>query len=470
MTSKPIFARVRSSRIYVLATVCISLFTDMITYSIIVPIIPFAIDAIERGRSPDDSDSDPYKSKINDPGSVSKESGVLLALFSVGIIVGSLGFGYFGDRLKHRQGLMLIGILGLLASTLLFMLGQKYWELLLARFLQGFSDACVWTLGMCLVSDTFPLEELGTQMGRVMMFHSIGMVSGAPIGGALYQTRGYKSPFIFCIVLAGVDLLLRLFLVEQKTILPNDSPEDTIKLPDEKEERISSNSPENSIKLPDKKESQEKQEITYFSLLKEHRLLAGMLMAFSNATVIGVFETTLSVRLASEWGYTSSQIGLIFIAEVAPTFIASPLSGILVDKYGPKIVVFPTWIICAVATMLCGIPSQDTSGGIAPLIVLLILQGFCVAAFLTPVLSEIGYIVQSKNPNGGDDGQGRGYALFNVAFALGGIVGPLLGGYLYSAIGFFWVCIVLGCFLIVCIPYVFYFIGGRGLSIIKKAN
>ncbi|KAG1219368.1 hypothetical protein G6F68_021429 [Rhizopus microsporus] len=82
---------------------------------------------------------------------------------------------------------MLAGILGLLGSTLLFMLGQLYWELLLARFLQGFSDACVWTLGMCLISDTFPLEELGTQMGRVMMFHSIGMVAGAPIGGKTSQ-------------------------------------------------------------------------------------------------------------------------------------------------------------------------------------------------------------------------------------------------------------------------------------------
>lgn len=61
---------------------------------------------------------------------------------------------------------MLAGILGLLGSTLLFMLGQLYWELLLARFLQGFSDACVWTLGMCLISDTFPLEELGTQVKK----------------------------------------------------------------------------------------------------------------------------------------------------------------------------------------------------------------------------------------------------------------------------------------------------------------
>jgi MFS family permease len=59
---------------------------------------------------------------------------------------------------------MLIGILGLIGSTLLFMFSEYYWELLVARFLQGIADACVWTLGMCLISDTFPIEELGTQV------------------------------------------------------------------------------------------------------------------------------------------------------------------------------------------------------------------------------------------------------------------------------------------------------------------
>lgn len=139
----------------------------------------------------------------------------------------------------------------------------------------------------------------------------------------------------------------------------------------------------------------------------------------------------------------------------------------IADKYGPKIVVIPTWLLCSVSLLLTGIPNKSTAGGIAPLVVLLVIQGFCVAAFLTPVLSEIGYVVQSQNPDGGDDGQGRSYGLFNVAFALGGIVGPLLGGYLYSAIGFFWLCIVAGCFLLVCAPYVFFFVGERGKLIVR---
>lgn len=59
-------------------------------------IVPFTIDAIERGRSPNNPGYDPYHSELHDPGGVSKQSGALLALFSVGLIAGSLGFGYLG--------------------------------------------------------------------------------------------------------------------------------------------------------------------------------------------------------------------------------------------------------------------------------------------------------------------------------------------------------------------------------------
>jgi MFS family permease len=51
----------------------------------------------------------------------------------------------------------------------LFLFANTYWELLLARLLQGFSDACVWTLGLCLIADTFPIEELGAQVCK--LFH-----------------------------------------------------------------------------------------------------------------------------------------------------------------------------------------------------------------------------------------------------------------------------------------------------------
>jgi MFS family permease len=69
-----------------------------------------------------------------------------------------------GDRIKHRKIPMLLGICGIIASSLMFLFINKYYEFLIARALQGFADASVWTLGLALVADTFPLEELGVQV------------------------------------------------------------------------------------------------------------------------------------------------------------------------------------------------------------------------------------------------------------------------------------------------------------------
>ncbi|KAI7890333.1 major facilitator superfamily domain-containing protein [Mucor mucedo] len=455
---KPFLLKFRSCNLYVLLTVCTSLFTDMLVYSIIVPIMPFAIDAIHNGRSPD-TVADPYHNEISNSEAVSQDTGVLLALFAAGLLVGSPLLGYAADRMNNRQLPMVAGIAGLLGATLLFLFATKYWELLLARFLQGFSDACVWTLGMCLVADSFPIEELGTQMGRVLVFHSVGLVIGSPVGGALYQHAGYKAPFILCIVLAGIDLILRIFLVERRN-----KPAEWF-LDDATPTAAPSTLVDDAFV-----EEKPKHEVTYLQLLRQPRLISGMLLSFSNGCVYNVFEPTLTVRLSTEWGYNASQIGLVFLAQVIPTFVATPVSGILSDKFGPKVVCFTNLLGCAITMFLIGIPGRDTAGGIVPLIVIFAIQGFTAFSFVVPVLSEMAYVVQEQNPDGGDSGQGMSYSLFNIAFALGGLVGPLAGGYLFSAVGFFKMCVIVGCFLLACCPYVYIYTGPKGRFIVRPGD
>lgn len=58
-------------------------------------IVPFVIDALQNGKSPD-SGPDPYHSEVSDGGSVSQDTGVLLALFAAGLLVGSPILGYLG--------------------------------------------------------------------------------------------------------------------------------------------------------------------------------------------------------------------------------------------------------------------------------------------------------------------------------------------------------------------------------------
>jgi MFS family permease len=175
----------------------------------------------------------------------------------------------------------------------------------------------------------------------------------------------------------------------------------------------------------------------------------------------------LTLRLAEEWNYNTSQIGLAFLAQVLPGFASGPLAGYLADKFGAKIVILTSTVISAVMLALLGVPNSST--GIAPLIVLLVLEGFFGSAVLSPVLSEIAAVVELENKEDGSaDGFAKSYAVFNIAFAGGMLVGPLLGGFVYSAIGFFWLNIILACALVVCLPPIYFWIGTRGGGLIQR--
>jgi MFS family permease len=173
--------------------------------------------------------------------------------------------------------------------------------------------------------------------------------------------------------------------------------------------------------------------------------------------------------LSDEWKYNTSQIGVVFLAQVLPGFISGPLAGHLSDKYGAKIVMLPSLAVTAAMCMVLGIPSQSST--IAPLIVILVLEGFFGSAVLSPILSEIAAVVALENKEDGEsDGFAKSYAVFNIAFAGGMLIGPLMGGYIYSSIGFFWLNIILGLLLVVCIPIVWLWVGVKGKLIQRQSS
>ncbi|ORE06477.1 MFS general substrate transporter [Rhizopus microsporus var. microsporus] len=428
--------------------------------------LPFIVDAIDQGMTPDVTASNLYQSlstSITD--SVSRKSSTLLIMFSVGTIVGSVIFGYLGDKVNHRRPLLMFSVFWLVLSTVLFMFGNVLWMLQLARLIQGLSNSCIWIMGMCLIVDTFPTNKVGKQAGIIVAAHSFGFLIGPPVG-ALFQTTGYKAPLILCMALNVPAFIMQLLLIEHKKNAPecagsgrlDDISELTFSTVDS--ERSMHVDQEHSIK------TEKEQRMTYLKLFQQNRLLNATLMALLQGFVTAGLENSLTIRLASEWKYTSGQIGLIFIARVIPTFISAPFAGIIADRYGSKVVVCPFWLLSAAAIVLIGIPSKSTIGGIVPLVVLIATLGFSMVAAMTPVQSEIACIVRSHNEDGkGDNGMSRSYGLFNIAYAVGGIIGPLTSGYLYSVIGFFWLCVIMGCTLLLFAPYVFISIGGRRVNV-----
>ncbi|KAI8077599.1 major facilitator superfamily domain-containing protein [Thamnidium elegans] len=419
----------------------------MLAYSLIVPIVPFIVDALNRGL-PVDSGGNPYDSHVQDDAETSKKTGIMLAFFAVGLLIGSPIFGYMGDRIKKRKIPMLMGIGGMIISTLLFLFIDKYYQFLIARALQGFADASVWTLGMAMVADAYPIEELGSKMSKVLLSYSIGLVAGAPIGG-------------------GVDFILRLLMVEKSDCLPEWLENKEIEMPAKDETIINEEvtigqDNETSTISTSNAELPVKNRVSTWTLISQPRLIAAALLAFANGIIYNVFEPTLTVKLSKEFGLNASQIGLVFLAQMIPTFVSTPLSGWIHDRYGPKIVCITTMPLCALFMILMGTQNQDSPGGVAPLIVLFALQGFTAFAFLTPALPEIAHVAQIEGGKVGDSGTGRSFSIFNMKYTKIRYIGPLLGGFLYGEIGFFYLCVVMASFLVICIPYIYFFIGEPG--------
>lgn len=73
--------------------------------------------------------------------------------------------------------------------------------------------------------DTVGKEGLGQAIGYVSMSLSIGTVAGPLLGGVLYEDGGYYSVFGLAFGLIGVDIFLRLVLIEKRYAAPWIAPE-----------------------------------------------------------------------------------------------------------------------------------------------------------------------------------------------------------------------------------------------------
>jgi len=175
-----------SSRAAAVALVTLATFTDIVAYSIAIPVLP---DLSRRlGASP-------------------TLIGLLFASFGVTLLTVSIPMGAVSDRIG-RKGPMVGGLLALAASTLLFAFADSLPWLFAARLVQGAADAVTWVVGFALIADLYDANERGRVTGIVMMGTSCAVMIGPTFGGWLYELGGIRLPFIAVAVLAVIAVAL----------------------------------------------------------------------------------------------------------------------------------------------------------------------------------------------------------------------------------------------------------------------
>jgi len=266
----------RNSRALAVVLVTLATFTDIIAYSIAIPVLPDL--SRKLGASP-------------------TTIGLLFASFGVTLLTVSIPMGAMSDRIG-RKGPLVAGLVALAAATLLFAFADSLPWLFAARLVQGAADAVTWVVGFALIADLYGPDERGRVTGIVMMGTSVALMIGPTFGGWLYEAGGIRLPFIAVAALAAIDVALFLGLAN----------------------------PAHQVNA---------ETVPLGIVLRVPAIAACAVVVVGISATISMLEPILALHLAV-LGVSPARLGLIYGAAAVVTTALHPVCGRLSDRWGAR--------------------------------------------------------------------------------------------------------------------------------------
>jgi MFS family permease len=432
--------------------------TDIFMYGLIVPVTPTALqDRVGLSE-----------------GSIQSWTSILLALYSAALLGFSPIVGYLADRSESRRWPLLIGLVALGAATALLCVGTSIGLWIAGRLFQGAAAAVVWSVGLALMVDTVGKEDLGQAIGYVSMGISVGTLAGPLLGGVLYQNGGYYAVFGLAFGLIGVDIFLRVILIERrhaiKWLAPEQRPsfangqQTTEK--ERKETRSSSASNISDTDTTSKSPPSRSALHRVGTLLRSPRLIVSLWGYFIISLVLTSFDSVLPLYVQETFDWKQTGQGLIFIPLMVP-HVLDPVTGYVIDKFprASRYITAGVFLASVPVMTLLRLVTDNTMQHKILLCALLALLGLCFAVAMPPIVAEVFYAVQEKEDETPDI-FGRGgamalaFGLSNMGFAAGSLIGPFFAGFIRQEAGWGTMGWAMGLIVGVSALPIFLFLGG----------
>lgn len=314
------------------------------------------------------------------------ELGLLMAIYSLMQLLFAPMWGRISDRIG-RKPVIMIGILGLSISFFLMAISTKLWMLFAARIIGGILSSANMPIVMAYVADITTEEDRGKGMGIIGAATGLGFIFGPAIGGVFSEIQ-LNLPFY----IAGASSLLTFFLV---MVVLKESL------------------------TPEKRNTAKKQKQSLKQALSGPISMLFFLQFFVSISLAGL-EATFAYFAAVRANLDAVKLGYIFmIMGLAQAFVQGGLIGKLTKKFGEGTVIQIGIIISAIGFGL-----------------ILLTKDFVTAAiYLTIFGVGNGLIrpgVSSLLTKKSTAGHGSTTGLLSSFDSLGRIIGPPLGGWLYS--------------------------------------
>ncbi|WHY03567.1 MFS transporter [Neobacillus sp. DY30] len=312
--------------------------------------------------------------------------GLLMAVYSLMQLIFAPFWGKLSDRIG-RKPIMMIGIAGLSLSFFIQAMATDLWMLFAARIIGGVLSSANMPTAMAYVADITTPENRGKGMGIVGAAVGLGFVFGPAIGG-IFSKSSMSMPFY----LAGASSLITLviiFFFLKESLQKNNSNAD---------------------------QSRTQSRWKAFSGPASVLFLLQLLISLS----LSGLEATFAYFAAKKAGLGAAQLGYIFmIMGFAGAMVQGGMVGRLTKKYGEGTVIQGGIIVSAIGFGL-----------------ILFVDSFTTAAIFLSIFGigngVIRPSVSSLLTKTTDAGHGSATGLLSSFDSLGRIIGPPLGGWLFS--------------------------------------
>jgi MFS transporter, DHA1 family, solute carrier family 18 (vesicular amine transporter), member 1/2 len=277
----------------------------------------------------------------------------------------------------------------LAVATLLFAFSDGLMILFVARLAQGAADAVTWVVGLALLADVYEPSARGRATGIVMSGTGFAFMIGPSLGGWLYEIGGVRLPFVSVSIMAAIAAVAFFSL----------------------------RSPLHHVR---------RDPVPVLSVVRVPAVAACAAAVIVASSTSSMLEPVLALHLEGV-GTNPGRIGIVFgIAAVATTML-NPVFGRLADRWGARRLTLLGLLISA-----CVMPMLGRTWSFGSATAFFPVQATAIALVITPSLA---YMAEAVS-NAGLGSFGVAYGLYNVAWGIGLLAGPAIGGVLFERVGF----------------------------------
>ena len=304
-------------------------------------------------------------------------AGLLVAAFGLGAVLGGIPSGMLTMRIGPKSTVV-VGLIGVSASSVGFALAGGPWALGISRVCQGAASCAVWAGALAWLTVVAPRERRGQVLGTAFGVAIAGAIVGPMLGG-LADVVGIRPAFI---TVAVVSALLAL------AILPTPTPPPEVRVP-------------GALK----------------AALRDPGYIAGIWLNFLIELLFATMVLLVPLALHGH-GFSALQIGVVFFVTGAVEVALNPLVGHASDRFGRLL---PVRFALVGATGVClGLALADSSTAI---VACTLAAAFGFGAMYSPAMALVADRAEAVSLP-----FGLAFGLMNTFWALGLLIGPVVAG------------------------------------------